>query len=203
MTTARKQSFNDRSMSRQSRNKSYAAINILWKKMRPDLVGEDKEVNRDERLNWISNFLNLDGLDSTTSLSDMQIGLLLDEMKRMTGEKQFSNPQLAVSGRRVKPIANVVHLTANRISDEQKYTLRKLAQYIGWSSDRRNDWLTARNYPTNISSMTFKKATALTMIFLNIAAQKDLKADGKPTGRKELAKYIPILKKKLGIDQGR
>ncbi len=78
MAAARKQSFNDRSMSRQSRNKSYAAVNILWKKMRPDLTGEDKDINRDERLNWIARFLNLDGLDSTTSLSDAQIGLLLE-----------------------------------------------------------------------------------------------------------------------------
>ena len=63
MTTARKRNFNGRSMSRQSRYKAYAAINILWGKMRPDLKFEDKDIVRDERLFWIAAFLNLKKLE--------------------------------------------------------------------------------------------------------------------------------------------
>ena len=209
MSTARKYAFNQPSMSPGSRRHCYAAINILWGRMRPDLHSESKEIVRDERLAWITSFLQLARpLSSTTKLTDGQIGLLLGEMRRMSGTKSGTKPkhltdtnvvQIAdykkSSATNKKSDAEIIHLAG----DAQIYTLEKLETYIGWTAEQRENYLKPRFGAGNFRMLQFKQANALMMQMLNIAAHKDLKATGKKTGRAENAKYIPVLKKKLQI----
>lgn len=203
MTAARKNSFNQRSMSVQSRNSAYAAINILWLQMRHDLRFESKDVIRDERMTWIAGFLGLKKLDSTKDLSDRQIGFVLEEMRRLTGQasKQQKAPQNSeISNNPInsaKP-ADVIHLA----SEEQVFTINKLVGAIGWSEEGFRDFLFRKFRRRSPQMLTFKNATALTMILLNIAADKELRAQGKTKiSRKMTAVYIPVLKRKLGIDR--
>lgn len=215
MSTARKYSSNHRSMSRDSRNSAYAAINILWNQMRPDLRFEAKDVVREERLAWIASFLGLKKLDSTTKLSDGQIGKVIDEMKRLTGQvskpqenntkSQFStnlrlveNPNVNESTTSLhhESSAEIIHLA----SEEQKFTLEKLDRHIKWRN--RELFYKQRKFTTNFAMLKFDQATSLTMILLNIAAHQDLKEQGKTSiSRTMTAKYIPVLKKKLQIDR--
>ncbi len=234
MSTARKYNANQRSMSRQSRNGAYAALNILFKQMRPDLDLEDKDTIRAERLKWIKNFLGLRKLESTTDISDPQIGRVLEEMRRLTGKANESafrkihkipestdlvsiiphdvrqraklrQEELIAEGKLVRyepPAggAEIFHLS----SPEQRFTLRKLEDYLGWTPERRANFLKPRFKATTFEMLRFDQATALTIQMLNIAAHRDLKkslgADVK-ISRKMTAKYIPVLKQKLGIDR--
>ena len=214
MSTARKYNVNSRSMSPQSRNSAIAAVQICWKQMRPDLHG-DKDALREERLTWISNFLQLRRpLESVKDLSDGQMLLVLDEMKNMTGAK--SEPKKPIEPPRQgnvvsmighlarKSPASIPALTATVFltSDEQFYTLDKLVNFIGWNEEQTENFLKKRNFAPSLKMQKFDRANALTMILLNIAADKELRAQGKTKiSRAMTAKYIPVLKKKLGIDQ--
>lgn len=205
MSTARKYAANSRAMSPQSRHAAYAAINITWQQMRPDLKFEAKEIVREEMLAWCASFLALKKLDSIKDLSDGQIGRVLDEMKRMTGQQPQPKPDqkspfTSRCGklRAVEPPgtgAEIIHLT----SEEQLFTLQKLETFIGWTAERRENYLQPRFQRKNFQMLTFKQANTLMMQMLNIAAHKDLKAQGKPTGRAATAKHIKIIKKKLQI----
>lgn len=204
MTSVRKQYANRRSMPIQSRNSAYAALNILWLQMRPDLKWESKDVIREERLIWIAGLLGLKReLKSTKDLTDGQIGLVLDEMKRLTGSGRHI-PQAPATPQQTNVIKfpkpdNVVYLSAERASEEQIYTIRKILEYLGWSEEVKTDFLTKRGFPVDISKLRFKKAHPLMMILLNAAAHKDLKANGKPTGRAACGAHIKIIKRKLQI----
>lgn len=201
MSAARKQSYNPRPMSRESRTGAYAAMNILWLKMRPDLRFEDKQTIRDERLTWITSFLGLEkDLKTAVDLTDGQIGLVLDEMKRMTGSGNTSSPQTPVN----QTTGNVVSLQQFKLqhygSEEQKYTLGKIILYLKWTDEQTSNFLKKRKFGESIEKISFKNANSLTMILLNIAADKDLRILGeKKVSRKMTAEYIPLLKKKLQI----
>ena len=203
MSTARKYANNQRPMSAQSRNGSYAAININWQQMRPDLKFESKEIVREEMLSWIAGFLDLKKLDSIKDLTDGNIGRVLEEMKRMTGtaptkpKKEFSTPFGRGQIRSVPPPsgAEVIHLA----TEEQQFTAQKLFDFLGWNVERKEEFLRDRFKCPNVRMLTFKKANSLMMILLNISAHVDLKAKGKKTGRTETAKHIGFIKKKLQI----
>ncbi|MDQ3132419.1 MAG: hypothetical protein M3Q99_16855 [Acidobacteriota bacterium] len=205
MPSARKYTSNQPSMSRQSRGRAYAAINILWQQMRPDLRFEDKDVIRDERLSWIGDFLGLEKLDSTTKLSDKQIGMLLEEMKRLTGQAsktpenntKFGKSQNINNSENAQPDgAEIIHLAG----EEQIYTINKLVGSIGWTEDGFREFLFQKFRRRSPRMLTFKKANSLMMILLNIAADKHLRAQGKTKiSRQMTAEYIPVLKRKLQI----
>lgn len=209
MATAKKYTPNTASMSRQSRNNAYAAININWQQMRPDLRFEPADVIRDERLAWIANFLGLKKLDSTTELSDKQIGLLLDEMRRMTGRapKQTAAPltdtnvvQFPNQQRRTTELgdAEVVHLAG----EAQIFTINKIVGFIGWSEEHFREFLFNRFRRRSPRLLKFKECNSLMMILINIAADKDLRALGKAKiSRAMTAAHIPEIKRKLEIDR--
>lgn len=209
MSTARKQAFNNYSMSSQSRSKAYGKINILWNQMRPDLHFEDKETIRVQRLEWIADFLGLKKLVSTTTLSDAQIGRVLDEMMRLTGQTP-KTPQTAPKSQ-PSGIVGVVESTAtggaeviHLATPEQVYTLEKIETHIGWTQEQRENYLKPRFRRTNFRTLKFEQANALMMQMLNIAAHKDLRlilGPGKPISREATRKYIPTLKRKLQIDR--
>ncbi len=212
MATAKKRPFNNRSMSSQSHNKAIAAIQILWKQMRPDLVF-DKEGSREERLAWIAQFLGIKReLKSITDLSDTQLGLVLEEMRRLTG--QPAKPRQNAAKSQTAPAsdifgvvqnspsggAEIIHLT----TEEQLFTLKKLEAHIGWTDAHRENYLKPRFHRTNFRTLKFDQANALIMQMLTIAAHKDLKSSlgrEKKITRQMTAKYIPTLKKKLRIDR--
>lgn len=212
MAAAKNRAFKPRSMTVQSHNKAIAAIQILWKIMRPDLTF-DKEGSREERLAWIAQFLGMKReLKSITDLSDTKLGLVLEEMRRLTGQPSNScqnapqSPNTATSGvfGVVETVpsggAEIIHLT----TPGQLITLKKLEEHIGWTQLQRENYLQPRFRRTNFQMLTFEQANSLTMQMLNIAAHKDLKsALGKDTKitRQMTAKYIPTLKQKLRIDQ--
>ena len=198
MSAARNYAVNNRSMSPESRNKSYAAINISWQNMRPDLRGESKEIIREEMLGWICGFLGLKKLDSIKDLSDGQIGKLLDEMKRISGQTS-AKPTTTDSPFGKKPAqaatsgADVIHLA----SEEQQYTAAKLFDFLGWNVERKEEFLRDRFKCPNVAMLRFNKANSLLMILLNTAAHADLKSKGQKTGRAETAKHIRFIKEQI------
>ncbi len=210
MSTAKKRTF----YAPQSRNGAYAAINIKWLQMRPDLRFENKEIIREERLAWIASFLRLPTLDSLTNLTSDQIGLVLDEMNRMTGARQ-TNHAGRESERTTKSTGKVVNIADYRqplaaepteaeithLSGEaQIFTINKLVGAIGWSDEGFRDFLFKKFRRRSPRMLTFKNCNSLTMILLNIAADKELRAQGHAKiSRAMTAQYIPILKKKLQI----
>lgn len=211
MPTARKYASNTRSMSPESRRSAYAAININWLQMRPDLRFEDTETIRAERLAWMASFLGITKpLASTTELSDKQLGLILEEMRRMTGTTPKAKQPIARTGNVVQlsdfkkptPVessgAEIEHLAG----EAQIFTINKLVGAIGWTEEGFRDFLFQKFRRRSPRMLTFKKANSLTMILLNIAADKALRAQGKTKiTRKMTAEYIPVLKRKLEIDR--
>lgn len=198
------------------RSRAYAAINICWKQMSG---GNDRE----ERLAWIAEFLDLKTeLRSASSLSDEQLGLVAGEMKRLTGNA--TAPQRRPE-RSAAADGNVVRANFGRESNtrperretvflaskEQAFTLEKLQAHLGWQDAdvqaylaKRFKWAKAAGKPARFSfaMLTFKQATAATNALLHIAAHRYLKVsvgDGIKVGRADVEKTIPFIKKELGI----
>lgn len=216
MTAARKQAFN--------RNAAIASIQINWKRMCQDLAFDD---SREERLSWISKFLGLGYLASLTDLDDRQLGAVAGEMKRLTGQSSQTtqSTQTRVSTSPMPSTSNVVegsfgkersedgdHKTVFLASPEQIYTLDKLQQYLKWSPSDVFDFIKKRvlkgaarlsGSVPNFHMLTFRQATVATNALLHVAGHRDLKLrnGGKPVSRKDLNKYIPVLKRELQIDQ--
>jgi len=214
MSAARKSAFN--------RNSAIASIQINWKAMSPD-------GDRDERLAWISEFLGRE-VGSLTDLTDYQLGSVAGEMKRLTGQtRQTSQPSRTSTSRTTSTPSRATAIVDNVIevdfsgrpssknldakgdgetvflsSPELVYTLEKLLSYIGWNDDQRIPFMVKRFGTENLKMLTFKKATVAVNTFLRIAAHQDLKirngAD-KPVSRKEINKYVPMLKERLSIDR--
>lgn len=202
MSTARNFNYKRRSTPVKSpRSGMIAAIQIEWKNLRRDLHG-DQEALREERLIWITNFLGLKRhLNSITALTDGQLGLVLDELRRLTNAPRPS-AQTAVA--KVLPYgeggAQIIHMS----SEEQLFTIEKLLKFIGWTEIDKAKYLKPRFRATTERMLTHKQCNSFLMHLLNIAAHKDLKKLlGKDTkiSRKMTAEHIPIIKKKLGIDQ--
>lgn len=200
MATARKFAVANKPMSPDSRKRAIAAIQIMWQQMRPDLHG-DREALREERLTWISSFLDLKKpITSVTKLSDGQIGLLLEEMKRLTGD---AKPKTAGDARFARPCpalaspsgGDVIHLS----TEEQQFTAQKIFDFLGWNVEKKEQFLRDKFNCPNVRMLTFKKANSMMMILLNIAAHIDLKAKGRKTGRAETAKHIKAIKRRLKI----
>ena len=201
--TARKLNVNPVSNLRQ---KMIAAVNIEYKSFNPYV--EDKETHRAARLDFVSRILNLRRpCKSITDLSDKQLGLVLDELRLQNGQQASKTPEsntdLRFSQKSKNPVpeggAEVVHLA----SEEQVFTINKLVSFIGWSEEHFREFLFKKCRRRSPRMLTFKKANGLTMILLNIAADKDLIASGavRPISRAQIAEHIQIVKKKLQIDQ--
>jgi hypothetical protein len=218
MAAVRKRAFNGSS---KWRNGAYAALNINWKQMYPDLSEAD---SREERLAWICEYLGLKNLRSTTDLSDEQLGSVVGEMKRLTGHGAGDRSVAVVRKPRLQ--GNVVRADFGRSDDtpiddgevvhlasrEQVYTLDKLQTHLGWAQRDVFEFIRKRvlrgkarlsgSVPA-FHMLTFRQATTAVNALLHVAGHRDLKTrnGGKPVSRKDLDKYIPILKRELKIDQ--
>lgn len=215
---ARKRAFKSASAWRPA---AYASINANWKKMFPD-------GDREERLAWVAEYLNLRNLDTLTDLTDDQLGAVAGEMKRLVGigasrSWHKAGPAMDVDSNVVqgdfgrerdadRPGADdneIIHLA----SPEQVYTLDKLQSYLSWSQSDVFEFIKKRvirgrarfSGPIpNFKLLTFRQATTATNALLHIAAHRDLKVRkgyDKKVSRAEVDKYIPLLKQQLGIDQ--
>jgi hypothetical protein len=199
--TARKTNFNSVSKSRQ---KMIAAVQIEYKRANPYL--EDKDEQRAARLDFITKLLNLRRpCESITELSDQQLGIVLDELRRQSGQAQptQSNTNLRFlqkSENSYSGESEVIHLATKA----QVFTLEKLVEFIGWTEEQRTSFMQKRFRCAKFAMLTFKKATSVTNILLRIAAQKDLKQRGKTTcTTAEINRQIEVVKTKLQIDQNK
>lgn len=203
MSTAKNYAFNRRSAPGNSRGKMIAAIQIEWKNLRRDLR-DDAEALREERLIWIQKTLGLrHELHSMTALSDKQLGIVLDEIRKLT---RTPRPSATTAVAKIVTMPNgggaeIVHLS----SEEQLYAIGILTKFIEWNSEKIAAYLKPRFRVTTERMLTHKQCNSFMMHLLNIAASKDLKRMlGKDTkvSRKMAGEHIPSLKRKLGIDQG-
>jgi hypothetical protein len=219
---AAQRAFNNRLATARWRHAAYGSININWKKMNPDL---DRDDLRAERLAWISYFLGIPTVESITQLNDTQLGLVAGEMKRLVGipSSKFQVPSQKPKAKDQKPTAgSVVAFPATAASaaaadsdpgevsfassHEQVYTLEKLEAYLRWPAEDMAAFLRKRFKCSSFAMLRFKQATSCTHQLLMIAAHRDLKqrhGKDKPVSRAAIAKYIPLLKAELGIDQSR
>jgi hypothetical protein len=202
---------------RSVRDKTIAAIHIVWSKIRRDLKG-DKEELRASRLAFMSQVLNKD-VKSSRDVSDAKLGKVLDRMRELerapglfgvsssefkvqSSEHQTRNLELET-----KPAgeAEIVHLA----TDAQAGAIVKIFNYLKWSPEAREKFVDQRFQRTSPRLLTPKDANSLTMILLTIAAARDIKQQWKQeTGRdvervsrQMIRAEIPALKRRLDIDQ--
>jgi hypothetical protein len=185
-----------------------AAIHITWKKLNPDLEGEDL---RTARLTFITGALKLRApLKSMRRLNDRQLGRVIDEMRRLesapalpgvetgrrgdgaTGRNGSPSPALPVSGSEVFHLATAAQVEA----------IDKLFVFLGWRPEGVEKFL-ERNFRRRTQRMlTPKEAQSCTYILLRIAASKSVKQSRQVerVSKVMLNEEIPKLKARLGID---
>lgn len=190
MQTARKYS------NKANRNPMLAAIHIEWLKIRPDLK-HDKEALREERLIWVSELLGYKHTISSMSLlSDKQLGIVLDELRKLTKPKTSTQ----WCGK-LKPATNTSAEIIHLANEAQVLTLQKIISFLQWSDDKLEGFLVKRYRSKSLRMLTFKQANSATFIFLNIAADADLRKLGfTKITREQTNKHIPEIKRRLEID---
>lgn len=184
-----------RSKPASSRSRMIAAIHIEWAKIRRDLGKASHAELRDERLAYITRVLKLKRqVNSMRDLTDRQLGLVLDALRnfqpQLPGDVAHAAAQPATEG------AEIIHLA----SAEQVFTINKLLDHLGWSVDARERFIQQRFRRTSPAMLSPKQANSLTMILLNIAAQRAIRTRGiARVSRAMIQAEIPRLKERLGI----
>lgn len=200
MSTARQYAPKSRSNADKSRNGMIAAIQIEWKKFRHDLKF-DKEELRETRLDWITDILGLkQRCESMTSLSNGQLAIILDELRKLVKPPRVSNKTVVAKIVTTGDSAQIIHLS----SEAQLNAIGKLLTFIEWSEFQKATFLRKRFRTTTERMLTHAQCNAFMMHLLSIAAHKDLKrilGKDMKVSRKMKAEHIPILKRILGIDQ--
>jgi hypothetical protein len=193
------------------RTQTLAAINATWRKICPDLEGEDL---RDARLVFATKALGLrKPLTSLSKCSPKQLGRIIDAMRAMERTPALpgvvQSPKSKVQGSETLDVghatADVVHLATSA----QVTAIERLRNYLGWSAIGLQNFIidkfSGKHSP---ALLTPAEANSCTMILFNIAASKAIKARrverGQEPGRvsrRMIAMEIPALKRELGIDQ--
>lgn len=185
-------------LSGESRRRAEVAIITKFQEMHPELKFESKDVQREERLIYVAEVLGRKHpIKSLKALSDAEVHFVLNEMSGKLKPAISSTTTAVNIVQTSHQHSEIVHLT----SKEQNYAFDILFAFLEWTTEYKEDYLTKRWRRKSERMLTFSQANSLMMQLLNSAAHKDLKAMGKKTGRKENAKHIPILKRKLGLDQ--
>lgn len=184
-----------------------AKVQIQWKELRPDLKHPSDE-SRDERLSFITQALRLkEPLDSIGELSNRKLGLVLDAFKTLRDQPQLPNSHVDIKRQphsdaltSVNGGAEIIHLA----SAEQVFTITKLLEYLGWSTDSQKAFISKRYRRENPRLLRPKQAQSLVRILFNIACARDLKGRGVATvSRTLIREEIPKLKARLGIGRPR
>jgi hypothetical protein len=191
------------------RNKMLAKIHVEFATLRPDLRHATEELKL-ERLAFCERVLNLrKPLDSMRRLNDSQLGRVIEAIK--AEKPQGALPGCSVHHFRgsdkgvscgVEQMAEIHHLAGA----EQVWAINKVFDHLGWSQQGRENFLKSKFNRTSPNMLTPKQANGLLVILFNIAASRDLKTqhgEGTVITKAMKGKYIPELKKKLGIDQVR
>lgn len=185
-----------------ARYKMIAAVQIIWKQIRVDLHG-DEEALRAERLIYITEVLSLKRpLSSIRTLSDAQLGRVLDAMRRLQTQPRltgYTRPAL-VEPAQPETGAEVIHLA----SAEQVFTINKLLTHLDWTPEYQKTFLHRRFKRQNHALLLPAQAQSLIRILLNISCTREVKQRGvgKVT-RAMISAEIPLLKARLGIDRRR
>jgi len=198
--------YNDR-RGKNVRNAMLAKINIEFAKLRRDLRHSTEEL-RLERLAFCERVLNLRRpLDSMRRLTDAQLARVIEAIKAEM--PQGTLPGCSVHHFRgnerglscgPEEMGQVHHLAGA----EQVWAITLVLDYLGWSAAGRERFIEAKYQRKSPNMLTPKQANGLLMILFNIAASNDLKRQhGEQTRvtKQMKMRYIPGLKKKLGIDQ--
>ena len=201
------------------------AIHATWRKINPDLEGEDL---RDARLQFATQALGLKKpLTSTSKLSPAQLGRVLDEMRRHERAPGLPGMDTTTEGteknKSTSPVvdaAEVHHLATQAQVD----VIRKLIRHLNWSAVGTQAFLTRTFKRTSEAMLTPQQANSCTMILFNIAGRKRIADRLQKTARESQAaameagrvaqkiempkisraliqSEIPALKRELGIDQ--
>ncbi len=186
------------SSSKPVRARMLAAVNIKWAKLRPDLRNDRKDLH-DELCSFITDKLRLkEPLASLRSLSDRQLGRVLDVLSDMESQPPLPHSE-ATAAVAEREGATVIHLA----SAEQSHTINKIMDHLGWSQQARESFIKQRYRRISPAMLAPKQANGLTMILLAIAAARALKDRGgvSRVSRAMIRAEIPALKARLGIDR--
>lgn len=186
-------------------------IHAEFPKLRPDLRHSTDEI-RLERLAFCERTLNLrKPLASMRHLTDEQLGRVIEAIKR-----EMSAPVLPgcavhhfkarvetndLSGCGPEQMAAIHHLAGQ----EQVWAIKRMLTHLRWGTEATENFISRRFKRRSPEMLSPKQANSMLMILFNIAASNDLKKQhGEATAITSVmkARYIPELKRKLGIDQG-
>lgn len=200
------------------RRKMIAKIQIEYPKLRPDLRHSTEEL-REARLHFCKLVLGLrEAPTSIKKLTNKQLGRVIEAIKKEKGTPRFEGfdlhqvshikPTASVVSRAVQPISCGVHdMRAGEIihlaGKEQVWAIGQILLHLGWSEQYALDFIKKRFSKATIHLLTHKEANSLTMVLLTIAASRDIKKEQnlEHVSRQMVRKYIPTLKRELGIDR--
>lgn len=185
------------------RAQTLRAIHATWRKICPDLEGEDL---RDARVAFATKALNLKKpLKSMGKLSSKQLGVVLDEMRRH--ERAPGLPGIPVSSQQEAvgrthddaPSAEIHHLATQAQVD----TINKLIRYLGWTAIGAQAFIADKFKRSSPRMLTPPEANSCTVIMFTIAARKRIKDRGfeGKISRTLIHAEFPALKRELGVDQ--
>lgn len=195
----------------EQRNKMLAKIHIEFPKLRPDLRHSAEEM-RLERLAFCARVLGLrKSLDSLRRLTNKQLGRVIEAIKEQKPQgvlpggapRQFRgvdrDAEVTPAGKSCGP-AEIVHLAG----PEQVWAIDRVFEYLGWSKESQSRFMEKRYGRSVARMLSPRDANSLLMILFNMAASKDLKAargTDQKIPRRDIGRYIPHLKHKLGIER--
>lgn len=200
-----------------TRQRMLAKIHLEFPKLRPDLRHSTEDM-RLERLAFCEQVLSLrKPLDSMRRLTEKQLSRVIEAIKEkkpqtalpgcgvhhFKREDEQAKVQMASqAGCGVEEMKGaIIHLAGT----EQVWAINKLAKYLSWSPKGMEGFLQSKYKRNSAGMLSPRQANSCLMILFNIAASRDLKAEhGQQVRitRSMIGRYIPQLKRKLGIDQG-
>jgi hypothetical protein len=191
-----------RPKSKDVRAQTLRAIHATWRKICPDLEGEEL---RAARIAFASRVLNIrKPLKSMSKLSPKQLGIVLDEMRRH--ERAPALPGVRALPARSTPEACVPNETAeihHLATQAQVDTINKLIRYLNWSALGAQAFIVDKFKRHSSNMLTPPQANSCTVILFTIAARKRIKDRGfeGKISRTLIHAEFPALKRELGIDQ--
>jgi hypothetical protein len=200
---ARRQREEQRREERSARSRMIAAIQITWKKIRPDL--NNPEELREQRLEFMAGVLRKKQIKSSRDCTTRQLGLVLDAMREFERQPEIPGLQSihATAPRSVNDSATGEGDIHHLATAAQVATIDKLFLHLNWSAEATEGFVKKRYQRSSHCLITPKQANSLTMILLNIAASRAIKdrTNVKRVSRAMVHAEIPSLKRRLGIDQ--
>ena len=178
-------------------------IHVEFPKLRPDLRHSTEEL-REARLRFCEEALRLkpQSLSSMSGLRDKQLERVIEAIKDHKRQPELRPGFTPKAEIELDAPAEIIHLAGA----EQVWAIEQVFAYLGWSQGYQEVFLQKRYNRRSPQMLISTDATACLMVLFNIAASRDIKnqrGEGFKVSRKMIGQYIPTLKRKLGIDQGK